>query len=248
VGSAAVALYRQVADALRQEIVSGTHPMGARLPTEEALRKRFGVSRHTVREALRQLREDNLISSRQGAGTEVTAVPGASYAHDVMSINDLSISDLVSWSAGKRFQIASLQLVVLDERLAARSGGGCGEEWLVVRGTGHVDGSSAPTCWAEYYIHRDFAAVGRLLPRHGGPIFPLIEDLFGVRVVEVHQEIGAALIEAPLARVLKVRARSAALEVRRSFRLANGRLAQVTVTTHPAARHRHTVTLRRVKS
>jgi GntR family transcriptional regulator len=242
------ALYRQVADALRQDIVRGAHPLGARLPTEAALRKRFGVSRHTVREALRQLREDNLITSRQGAGTEVSAAPVASYAHDVMSINDLSISDLVSWSAGKRYEIASLQLCVLDEQLAARSGGRPGEEWLVVHGTGHADGASAPTCWAEYYIHRDFAAVGRLLPRHRGPIFPLIEDLFGVKVVEVHQEIGAALIEAPLARLLKVRARSAALEVRRSFRLANGRLVQVTVTTHPAARHRHTVTLRRVKS
>ena len=39
-----------------------------------------------------------------------------------------------------------------------------------------------PVCWTEYYIHRDFAAVGRLLQRHTGPVFPLIEDLFGVSI------------------------------------------------------------------
>jgi hypothetical protein len=41
---------------------------------------------------------------------------------------------------------------------------------------------------------REFAAVGRLLQRHTGPIFHLIEDLFGQSIVEVHQEIAAALI------------------------------------------------------
>jgi DNA-binding GntR family transcriptional regulator len=104
-----------------------------------------------------------------------------------------------------------------------------------------------PVCWAEYFIHREFAAVGRLLPRHTGPIFPLIEDLFGQRIVEVHQEIGATLITAALARPLKVRAGTAALEVQRSYTTASGRIAQVTISTHPAARFRHSMTMRRMK-
>lgn len=241
-------LYLRIARVLRQEIVNGTYPIGTRLPTEDKLRKRFGVSRHTVREALRQLRDDNLVASRQGAGTEVVASVGtASYAQDVMSVNNLSIDDLVSWSAGKHFEITSMRMATLDGQLAARTGLERGERCLVVQGTGHEDGSSAATCWAEYYIHRHFAAVGRLLPRHRGPIFPLIEDLFAVRITEVHQEIGAALLTVPLARTLQVKARSAALEVRRSFKLEDGQAAQVTMTTHPADRHRHSVTLRRVR-
>ena len=222
--------------------------MGSRLPTEDALRKRFNVSRHTIREALRQLRDDNLVASRQGAGTEVIAGPATSaYAHDVMSINDLSINDLVSWSSGKRFEIERMQMVTLDRPLSTRTGLPSGEHCLMVHGFGYESDSETPACWAEYYIHRDFAAVGRLLPRHSGPIFPLLEDLFGVRISEVQQEIAATLIALPLARALKVKARSAALEVRRTFRLANGQAAQVTVTTHPAPRHRHSITLRRVR-
>ena len=55
--------------ALKDEIVSGVLPVGSQLPTEEELCERFSVSRYTVREALRRLREDSLVSSRQGQGT-----------------------------------------------------------------------------------------------------------------------------------------------------------------------------------
>ena len=61
-------LYLQVVRALKDEIVSGVYPVGSQLPTEEELCERFSVSRYTVREALRRLREDSLVSSRQGAG------------------------------------------------------------------------------------------------------------------------------------------------------------------------------------
>ena len=53
-------LYLQVVRALKNEIVKGVHPVGSQLPTEEELCQRFSVSRYTVREALRLLREDHL--------------------------------------------------------------------------------------------------------------------------------------------------------------------------------------------
>jgi DNA-binding FadR family transcriptional regulator len=53
-------LYLQVVRALKDEIVKGVHPVGSQLPTEEELCQRFSVSRYTVREALRLLREDHL--------------------------------------------------------------------------------------------------------------------------------------------------------------------------------------------
>jgi DNA-binding GntR family transcriptional regulator len=236
-------LYLQIARALKKEIVGGEYPVGSQLPTEDALCARFSVSRYTVREALRRLREDNLVTSRQGAGTIV--VPrqrSSSYAQDVMSINDL-----VSWAVGRRFAIESMQMLSIDAELAARSGLASGAEWLVVRGFGHMDGVECPFCWAEYFIHRDYAAVGRLLPRHTGPIFPLIEDLFGHSIVEVYQEIGATLISPTLAQGLKVEAGTAGLEVRRSYKTPDGQVAQVTISIHPASRFRHSMTLRRVR-
>ena len=96
-----------------------------------------------------------------------------------------------------------------------------GEEWLAVRGFRHTEGSEFPVCWTEVYINREFAAVGRLLQRHTGPIFHLIEDLFGQSIVEVHQEIAAALISPALAGGLKVKAGTTALEVQRTYKLAD---------------------------
>lgn len=236
-------LYVQVALALKKDIVDGVYPVGAHLPTEDALCARFSVSRYTVREALRRLREDNLVSSRQGAGTIV--VPGYSagtYAQDVISINDL-----VSSAVGRRFAIQYIQMVQIDDELALRSGLDSGEQWLVARGFGQMEDAESPFCWAEYFIHRDYAAIGRLLPRHTGPVFPLIEDLFGQTIVEVHQEIGATLISPALAHSLKVDAGTAGLEVRRTYKTPEGKVAQVTISIHPASLFRHSMMLRRVK-
>jgi GntR family transcriptional regulator len=105
-----------------------------------------------------------------------------------------------------------------------------------------------PVCWTEVYINREFAAIGRLLQRHRGPIFHLIEDLFGQSIVEVHQEIAAALISPELAGGLKVKAGTTALEVQRTYKLAAGKIAQVAINTHPASRFRHAMTMRRVKA
>ena len=235
-------LYLQIARTLKRQIVDGIYPVGSQLPTEDALCERFSVSRFTVREALRRLREDNLVTSRPRAGTIVVPRPsGSSYAQDIMSINDL-----VSSAAGRRFVIDTAEMVLIDAELASSTGLASGEQWLAVRGFGHMDGVDIPVCWAEYYINRDFAAVGRLLPHHAGPIFPLIEDLFGQRIVEVHQEIGATLISPALAQGLNVEAGTAALEVRRTYKTSDGQVAQVTISTHPAPRYRHSMTLRRV--
>jgi GntR family transcriptional regulator len=236
-------LYLRIARILKEEIVGGTYPIGARLPTENDLSKRFCVSRQTVREALRQLRNDELVASRQGAGTVVVSSRASSaYAQDVMSINAL-----VAWALGRCFAIESMELIALSEALAVRTGLEAGEKRLAVTGFGREDGSSIAACWAEYYIHEEFAAVGRLLHRHSGPIFPLIEDRFGVIVTQVHQDIAATLIAPSLARVLEVEVGSAALQVQRTYLLANGQAAQVTISTHPAACYRHSMTLRRVR-
>jgi len=237
-------LYLQVVHALKDQIVSGVYPVGSQLPTEEELCQRFSVSRYTVREALRRLREDSLVSSRQGAGTTVVPPrPADSFVHEVMSINDL-----VAFATDVRFAIDAIEMIEIDDKLSSRTGIASGEQWLSVRGLRHAnEGTELPVCWTEVYINREFAAIGRLLQRHRGPIFHLIEDLFGQSIVEVHQEIAAALISPALAPGLKVKAGSTALEVQRTYKLATGRIAQVAINTHPASRFRHAMTMRRVR-
>ena len=57
----------QIAAAIRAAIISGQLIVDARLPSESELAEQFGVSRPTVREALKRLAAQNLIRTQRGA-------------------------------------------------------------------------------------------------------------------------------------------------------------------------------------
>lgn len=59
-------LPKQIAKQIRQAIVDGKLKADDRLPGEEELAQRYGVSRPTIREALKRLAAQNLIRSRRG--------------------------------------------------------------------------------------------------------------------------------------------------------------------------------------
>lgn len=68
--------YQKVADDLRDRIADGRLRVGDRLPTEEVLSREYGVSRSTIREALRALVARDLLVTRRGTagGTYVAPV------------------------------------------------------------------------------------------------------------------------------------------------------------------------------
>lgn len=67
--------YNQLAQSLRDKIISGKWPSGQKLETEREMCGRCGFSRITVRRALHALEEENLIVRRQGLGTFVNVRP-----------------------------------------------------------------------------------------------------------------------------------------------------------------------------
>ena len=64
-------LYEQVLDQIQAMIAQGLYKKGDLLPTEKELMEQMGVSRITVREALRLLSEAGVISTRRGRGSMV---------------------------------------------------------------------------------------------------------------------------------------------------------------------------------
>ncbi len=63
--------WERIAQALRDDIVAGRLPAGSRLPNESQLAARFGVHRHTLRQAMQRLAAEGFVQVRQGAGTFV---------------------------------------------------------------------------------------------------------------------------------------------------------------------------------
>ncbi|MEC7814912.1 MAG: FadR/GntR family transcriptional regulator [Pseudomonadota bacterium] len=60
-------------ESLRHNIETGTWPVGARLPVEAELSEALGISRNTIREAVRVLVHVGMLETRQGDGTYVRA-------------------------------------------------------------------------------------------------------------------------------------------------------------------------------
>lgn len=63
-----IPLSKRLAEDLRYEILSGRFAAAERLPGEAALARQCGVSRATLREALRALEQEGLVSRRHGVG------------------------------------------------------------------------------------------------------------------------------------------------------------------------------------
>ncbi|MEV5967617.1 FadR/GntR family transcriptional regulator [Kribbella sp. NPDC051952] len=84
-----VSLVETVGAQLRDEITSGRWALGDRIPSEGELTERLGVSRASIREAVRGLVQAGLLATRQGDGTYVTA----SDATDVAIRRRLTVAD-----------------------------------------------------------------------------------------------------------------------------------------------------------
>jgi len=68
-------LYLLVIDKIKQDIENGDLRPGQRLPSEFDLSKELGVSRATLREALRFLEDENVVIRKQGIGTFIKSKP-----------------------------------------------------------------------------------------------------------------------------------------------------------------------------
>ncbi|POX65103.1 GntR family transcriptional regulator [Streptomyces sp. Ru62] len=67
---------QQIADTLRERIRTGVLRVGERLPTQAELAEEFGVERGAVRQALRVLQEDGLLSNVSKGSPPRVAEPG----------------------------------------------------------------------------------------------------------------------------------------------------------------------------
>lgn len=83
-------LYLQVIDKIKEDIENGLYEAGERLPSEFQLSKQLGVSRATLREALRMLEDENVVIRRHGVGTFINSKPlFSSGIEELFSVTDM---------------------------------------------------------------------------------------------------------------------------------------------------------------
>ena len=115
--------YEQVAKELRTRVVAGVLPPGSRLPNEAVLAREFGVSRATLREALRSLAAQDLIRTAKGAGGgSFVTLPSvehvSSFVHSSITLmadaNDVSLEDLLE--ARELLEVPAARLAAMRRR------------------------------------------------------------------------------------------------------------------------------------
>jgi len=146
----AMPLYRQIYDALRQDILSGRLGEGRRLTATREMATQLGVSRNTVVEAIDQLIAEGFLQGRVGAGTYVTNDLCRDFLHGDRSISGVEAErsppishrgrKLMPWASrvgnGRRFPF-QIGRPALDEfpwkiwrRLTSRIGRELDVDWL----------------------------------------------------------------------------------------------------------------------
>ncbi len=221
--------YLKIAEQLREEIRNGTHAVGRRMPTEDVLCRRFGASRFTVREALRQLEEAGLVARRRGSGTLVrSSEVQVGYEQHIRSVDDL-----LQYTNATRFQFLHTDRVPADATLASWLNVAEGVECIHLHGIRYHRRTGAPYCLGEVYRRATWQGLPQGFARMEDALRHIMEVEFEQRIGKIEQSLSAVPISAEQAEELKVPADTPGFRsVRRYFDL-RGRLALVAVTLHP---------------
>lgn len=223
--------YREVADTLLGRIAEAHHPVGDMLPSELELCQEFGVSRYTVREALRRLDEMGVVSRRQGSGTVVRArEPSRKY---VQALN--SVGELLQYPEDTRLNVLTSRDVVADKTLAELLKCGPRKRWHLIEAVRRAS-DGVPLCLSHIYVIPKFASVRDSIGLDTSPVHALIERLFGQRAIRVEIDLFAGAISAEHARLLDVAEGTPALVIVRRYAETLDDNYEVSVIQHPAGR------------
>lgn len=143
-----VALWRQIADQIRQSIGTGALGADGRMPPEAELSKRFGVNRHTLRAAIAALVREGVLRAEQGRGTFVEKRGRLSYPITARTRFSTGLRDQTKERASR---LLSYREEPADKRVAEGLGLAEGSPVLRLETLSEADGRpvSRATNWVD---------------------------------------------------------------------------------------------------
>ena len=165
-----------VREQLRAAILSGEFPVGSKLANEDRLCERFGVSRITIRDAVRGLIDDGFVVRRHGSGTYVTRRPAL---HGSLEQNFSYTAYLETSGAKAGRRILATRTIPGDPETAEALGLAVGDPVVEIRRIRTADRKPAiysvdflPGHLVDQATHRDglHGSLYRLLTTLGHPV------------------------------------------------------------------------------
>ncbi len=227
--------YQVVAEALLAAIERGDFPVGSSLPTEARICEQFGVSRHTVREALRNLSKAGVVASQHGVGTQVTSSRVTErYVQSLDSITDL-------WRYVKDTRRALIEIRdVISSDVAAPLPGDPSAGWRMLEGLRFALDGADPVAWTQVFLLPKYADVFDAFEQDV-LVYALVERRHGIVTQRVRQTITAVVIDEHVAELVRVEPGSCGLAILREYISATGEIYEVTWSVHPVDRYKYSM-------
>lgn len=210
-------LYHQVKALLLQQIESGTLQPDERLPTEQQLIERFGVSRITVRQALHELSTLGYIRREQGRGTFVQPRPLEQGPRDLTSFT----KEMRRHGLAPSSQVLEQGIVAAAPETAAVLGIDSGAPVFRLRRLRLADGEPMGIQTACLPM--------TLVPGIDGErftdasLYDVLRHRYGLRAARAREKHAAVSVGADDAALLRVAPGTPALAAERVAHLADGR-------------------------
>ncbi|CAM3686542.1 MULTISPECIES: GntR family transcriptional regulator [Streptomyces] len=191
------AVFRQIADRIREAIDKGRFKEGAKLPSESELVEHFGVSRMTVRNALSLLQSEGLVTAEHGKGVFVRPRPPVRrLASDRFARRyrdqGKSAFTVEAEAAGSKPEVDSLE--VKEEKPAPDISARLGSPRKVLARRRRYLLGGRPVEFAVSYIPLDLARGTQIAEPNPGPggIYARLEEL-GHRLDHFDEEVRARM-------------------------------------------------------
>lgn len=198
-----------VRDELAGRITSGAIPPGSRLPPEPQLAEDLGVSRATLREALRSLEEDGFVTRRRGAGTFATHRPRLRNNLDV----NFGVTEAIRASGMRPATVESVVAIApASPQEAAALDIGAGESVVTVERVRTAD--ERRVVFSRDVVAQALVSEDTLALLDDGSVYDLLESAAGVAIQHGVVTIEPIAADRSLARKLKIPAGSLLLYLR----------------------------------
>lgn len=236
--------YQQLADTLRELILSGELSGSQGFPTESVLCAEYGVSRFTVREALRRLQVEGLIARKRGSGTVVQPAAARGGAlHQPLS----NVGEILQYARDTSIRYDQLGLQTLPKAIAEQAAMSPNDRWFRFRGVRRQASDGQAIALTDAYVVADLAdAIAEILPAAdaadqqinpgSNTLFQHVSQAAGLMMSKVTQDIQAVPASAETAAALNIPRRSACLRILRCYFDQSDRVFEMSVSHHPGDR------------
>lgn len=215
-GASPLPLYIQIRDSLRRRILEGRFAVHERLPSENDMMKSFGVSRITIRQALRDLHNEGLVFSAQGKGTYVSKPKAVQNVQRLQGFGEAMAAQGYEATA----RLVSIQQCRPPKAVIAALATPTGEEVVQVKRVRYLNREAV--CVENSFFP---LSIGRQMfgIELSGDIFPLLENLFGIPLGGADISLDATLADEETRHFLDLKTGEAVLRVERLTHDRNGR-------------------------